>query len=349
MLCDICGVRDAVVKVTQVVDQGKTLVQLCERCAAERGVETTVSLSKNPLGEFLLDLQKQTSPTSVENVRCTFCNATLRDFRATGRLGCGRCYSAFESNLRDLLRRVHGRLQRDSAAGRVKKEYLAIVRGTPAPPRGSIEAALARSSADRRQVVIGMVMTRSGIPLCHHVFAGNTVDKATVSAVVQDLKQRFGLQRVIFVGDRGMLSDANMGMILGEELGFIVAHPLRKNAYATEVIGKLKSAFAGEKADDISVPERAPQPSRVLVVSSSQFVTNPFAYAGNGPELGGQFAMFGAVGGDPQLQMIAGPYAQRYLTNTILSRTYGIGGLDFRPEDALSRFWTTLLYGTPGR
>lgn len=96
---------------------------------------------------------------------------------------------------------------------------------------------------DRRQVVIGMVMTRSGIPLCHHVFAGNTVDKATVSAVVLDLKQRFGLKRVIFVGDRGMLSDANMEMILGEEVGFIVAHPLRKNAHATEVIGKLKGAF----------------------------------------------------------------------------------------------------------
>jgi protein arginine kinase activator len=108
MLCDVCGVRDAVVKVTQVGEQGKTLVQLCERCAAERGVETTVSLSKNPLGEFLLDLQKQTSPTSADNVRCTFCNATLRDFRATGRLGCARCYTAFEPNLRDLLRRVHG-------------------------------------------------------------------------------------------------------------------------------------------------------------------------------------------------------------------------------------------------
>lgn len=99
---------------------------------------------------------------------------------------------------------------------------------------------------DRRQVVIGMVMTRSGIPLCHHVFAGNTADKTTVSAVVQDLKQRFGLKRIVFVGDRGMLSDANMERILGEDLGFIVAHPLRRNAHATEVIDKLKSAFTKE-------------------------------------------------------------------------------------------------------
>jgi len=49
---------------------------------------------------------------------------------------------------------VHKRIQRDTAAGRVKKEYLAIVCGTPAPPRGSIDAPLARSGADRRRVVV---------------------------------------------------------------------------------------------------------------------------------------------------------------------------------------------------
>lgn len=99
---------------------------------------------------------------------------------------------------------------------------------------------------DRRQVVVGMVMTREGVPLCHHVFPGNTVDKTTVTAVVKDLKERFNLARVVFVGDRGMLSDANLSMILGAEIGFIVAHPLRKNAHAAEVIGNLKKGFTGE-------------------------------------------------------------------------------------------------------
>lgn len=96
---------------------------------------------------------------------------------------------------------------------------------------------------DKRQVVIGMVVTREGIPLCHHVFAGNTVDKSTVSEVVMDLKKRFDLKRVVFVGDRGMLSDANLEAVLGEELGFIVAHPVRRNALATEIIGSLEKGF----------------------------------------------------------------------------------------------------------
>jgi transposase len=40
-----------------------------------------------------------------------------------------------------------------------------------------------------------------------------------------------------------MLSDANLEKILGEEIGFIVAHPLRKNRHATEVVGMLSKGF----------------------------------------------------------------------------------------------------------
>lgn len=49
---------------------------------------------------------------------------------------------------------VHTLIQRDAVDGRVTKEYLAIVCGTPAPPRGEIDAPLARSAADRRRVVV---------------------------------------------------------------------------------------------------------------------------------------------------------------------------------------------------
>ena len=82
---------------------------------------------------------------------------------------------------------------------------------------------------DRRQITIGIVMSRAGIPLCHHVFCGSTPDKNTVSEVVMDLKERFGFERVIFVGDRGMLSDGNLELLLTEKLGFIVCHRLRQN------------------------------------------------------------------------------------------------------------------------
>ena len=112
MLCDSCKERDAVVHLTQIVENAVTQLHLCEKCAAERGVETTIAMPKHPLGDFLQALQLQTSTGQADATRCDFCGATMRDFRATGRLGCPRCYTAFHASLRELLRRVHGSARR---------------------------------------------------------------------------------------------------------------------------------------------------------------------------------------------------------------------------------------------
>jgi len=125
------------------------------------------------------------------------------------------------------------------------------------------------SRGDRRQVVIGVVMTREGIPLCHHVFAGNTADKTTVAQVVRDLKRRFDVGRVVFVGDRGMLTDANLECLLTEEMGFIVAHPLRRSAVAREVIGPLWRRF-DRKGDTEQYFEDVRQGVRFVVAYSPE-------------------------------------------------------------------------------
>jgi ABC-type uncharacterized transport system involved in gliding motility auxiliary subunit len=67
--------------------------------------------------------------------------------------------------------------------------------------------------------------------------------------------------------------------------------PLRQRILAAYAQGKLRSAFAGQPGAKPNAPSRAPRSSRVLVVSSSLFLTNPFAYAGNAPS--------GTTGGDP--------------------------------------------------
>ncbi len=115
-----------------------------------------------------------------------------------------------------------------------------------------------------------------------------------------------------------IVTDESIDLTLKQK-GWEPKPPFEQHVIAAVAEGKLKSAFAGsEDNKGIDVPETAPEPSRVLLIASSQFITNPFAYSGNGPELGGQFAMFGNVGGDQTLIAIAGPYAQRYMTNTIL-------------------------------
>jgi len=49
---------------------------------------------------------------------------------------------------------VHARIQRDGRAGRVVKEYMAVVRGTPHPDQGTIALSLAHDPADRRRIIV---------------------------------------------------------------------------------------------------------------------------------------------------------------------------------------------------
>src|SRR6476661_7994359 len=92
MLCDSCSERDAAVHLTTIEDNAVHQLHLCEKCAAERGVETPAAAPNHPLGEFLHDVQQQVALTGL----------------TTGRWGCARCYTNFEAAIRELLRRVQG-------------------------------------------------------------------------------------------------------------------------------------------------------------------------------------------------------------------------------------------------
>lgn len=110
MRCDQCHEREAVVHLTQVENDQVSTVHLCERCAAERGVEAPPA-APSTLGSFLAAMGKGLPVASLPDggpARCAGCGATLQDFRETGRLGCAECYTSFEGQLRDLLRRLHG-------------------------------------------------------------------------------------------------------------------------------------------------------------------------------------------------------------------------------------------------
>ena len=63
---------------------------------------------------------------------------------------------------------------------------------------------------DRPQIVYGLLCTREGLPVAVEVFDGNTADPATLAAQIVKLKQRFALERVVLVGDRGMLTSARI-------------------------------------------------------------------------------------------------------------------------------------------
>lgn len=114
MLCDHCKEREAVINLTQVEHDSKVTLHLCEQCAQQKGVETGATVLKSPLGDFISALGKGGTsllPAPADGLRCDACGSTLKDFRESGRLGCAQCYAAFETHLRDLLRRLHGSSQ----------------------------------------------------------------------------------------------------------------------------------------------------------------------------------------------------------------------------------------------
>ena len=66
-----------------------------------------------------------------------------------------------------------------------------------------------------RQVVIGLLCGADGCPVACEVFKGNTNDGTTVEGKIEELRKRYGLEKVIFVGDRGMLTAARLKALKG--------------------------------------------------------------------------------------------------------------------------------------
>jgi transposase len=79
------------------------------------------------------------------------------------------------------------------------------------------------------QVIVGVVMV-AGWPIAHHVWAGNRLDHSTVQEVISDLCQRFEFGRLVFVGDRGMVTEENIESITEEGHGYLVGIKRRRNA-----------------------------------------------------------------------------------------------------------------------
>ena len=104
-LCQRCKQSKATVHVTDTFPT-KQERHLCEDCAAEEGIiikqpETTQAI----LQEFL---KQQDAPTrEQEELKCSECGLTLREFQARGLLGCPNDYTAFRSVLAPLLERAH--------------------------------------------------------------------------------------------------------------------------------------------------------------------------------------------------------------------------------------------------
>ena len=122
-----------------------------------------------------------------------------------------------------------------------------------------------------RQFVLGVVQTAEGLPLMHTVHPGNMAETKTLQAMLATVLQRFPVQRVILVADRGLLSFENIGELTaladqgGRKLEFILAVPARRYSELAETFrgltfsedGLAEATFAGHRLIVAHDPDRA--------------------------------------------------------------------------------------------
>jgi len=122
-----------------------------------------------------------------------------------------------------------------------------------------------------RQFVLGVVQTAEGLPLMHTVHPGNVAETKTLQAMLTTVLQRFPIQRVILVADRGLLSLENIDELTrladqgGRRLEFILAVPARRYGELVETFrdlsfgddGLAEATFAGHRLIVAHDPLRA--------------------------------------------------------------------------------------------
>ena len=106
MKCQFCT-ETATVHLTQIVAGKMEKIDLCERCAKEKGVADPAGFS---LADMLLGLgaaEQIKTTSSPEELICPRCGFTQPDFKKTGRLGCSACYDTFQEGLSAILKDMH--------------------------------------------------------------------------------------------------------------------------------------------------------------------------------------------------------------------------------------------------
>lgn len=122
-----------------------------------------------------------------------------------------------------------------------------------------------------RQFVLGVVQTAEGLPLMHTVHPGNMAETKTLQTMLATVLQRFPVQRVILVADRGLLSFENIGELTaladqgGRKLEFILAVPARRYSELAETFrgltfsedGLAEATYPGHRLIVAHDPDRA--------------------------------------------------------------------------------------------
>jgi len=125
---------------------------------------------------------------------------------------------------------------------------------------------------DRLQMVVGVVLTADGRPLCCELWPGNTADVKTLVPVVDRLRTRFGIQNVCIVADRGMISQETMREVEERKWRYILGARMRRTTEVRDEVlsraGRYREVFP--KSRNSTAP--APLKVKEVLVDDRRYV-----------------------------------------------------------------------------
>jgi hypothetical protein len=116
-------------------------------------------------------------------------------------------------------------------------------------------------------VLVGVVII-DGWPITLHVFRGNGRDAMTVPQMPLDLERRFGLRRLVFVGDRGMVTSVNVDLLRARRQGYVVAPNRRRHGDVYRYIARATGPWLDCPVGITAREKSTPPTTRVQEVAS---------------------------------------------------------------------------------
>jgi len=113
MKCDICRQKEATIHFTEIIDDKKNELHICEECAKEKGIDISPENVNIDISNLISSIVTVDDDEAVENgnLRCKSCGINYKTFKDIGRFGCSDCYESFEPLIRPLLRKIHAAKQ----------------------------------------------------------------------------------------------------------------------------------------------------------------------------------------------------------------------------------------------
>lgn len=123
---------------------------------------------------------------------------------------------------------------------------------------------------DCTQVMLGLLVDRDGVPVGYHLFPGNTYEPHSLPVILEKLKGKYRIQRVIVVADRGLITGDNVGELRRASVDFILGMKLWTMTAAEQGAVLDKSLYRAVDKDGAVLVREAEHKGERLVLTWSR-------------------------------------------------------------------------------